>query len=337
LDFGRYALGGFATVAVLAACGGSQPPINASYAIETVVQNRSVGRLTASAPEPNLRVADKPDYKVSGPLLFVTNSDPEYTPVTIYDAKLSNPKPIATITKGLFETAGVCVDNDGTLYVVTGENSIREYALGKTKPFRIITRGLWTPNFCAIDTAGNLWVTNLSGRNATEYLKGKVKPHFIIKDGLTNPDGIAIDQHGNVYVGNLVPSGSSNVQVYPPGRKKPIRTITNGITWPVGIAVDERGALYVTNDATCNIEVYLPGQSRPYRTITRNIDGATDVAFAKNGSMYEVNTGEQNCVSNGPWPVILEFRPGKMTPSKRTISQGLHNPIGVAYYPPLLP
>jgi sugar lactone lactonase YvrE len=342
LNLGRYALSSCVATALLAGCGASQPPIGAS----AVFENGAEDRITMQRSKPSrlaLLEADPgaPDsYKVSGPLLFVTNTNGNSFRggVAIYDAKARNGRPIATITKSVNQLAGDCVDRDGTLYVASEFDGISEYALGTTKPFKKITKGISNPAFCTIDGHGNLWVTNMARvPNVSEYLKGASKPRIRITKGLVDPDGVAIDHADNLYVVNLVPYGSSNIQVYPRGSRSPSRTITDGVTWPVGIAVDANGTLYVTNDVQCNIEEYLTGQSQPYQTITTDIDGPTDVSFARNGRMYVVNEGEQNCVSNGPWPVILEFPPGSVSPSKREITRGLLNPIGIAYYPPLLP
>jgi len=337
---GSYALSSCVAAALLAGCGGSQPPIGAPGAMP---QSRAVAKHAAHGTSWMLPdTKSSPTYKVTSPLLYVTNFDsPPYDGVTVYNAKKNNPAPIAVINANIFQPGGDCIDGDGTLYVASGPGSslgwISEYALGKTTPLRIITQGINGPAFCAIDAHGNLWVTN-AGSGVTEYLKGSTVPHFTLSSGLTSPDGIAIDRVGNIYVGNLQPYGISNVQVYPPGKKSPSRTITDGITWPVGIAVDAEGTLYVTNDISpCNIEKYRAGQNRPYETITKDIDGPTAVTFSRTGRMYVVNEGELSCKSNGPWPVILEFRARRISPSKRMISGDLHVPLGAAYYPPLLP
>ena len=338
-EFGRRVLTSCVAAAILAGCGGPQPLSPAPNVLENGVQNRiTMQRFTPSISAPPENRPDSPDsYKVSGPLLFVTNFNS--TPVTIYDAKSNNRRPIAVITKGVNTPAGDCVDRDGTLYVASEFDGISEYALGTTKPLKKITKGISNPAFCAIDGRGNLWVTNMANvPNVSEYIKGATKPRMRITKGLISPDGVAVDHAGTIYVANLQPYATSNIQVYPHGSESPSRTITAGITWPVGIAVDPNGNLYVTNDnAPCNIEEYLPGQSQPYQTITTDIDGPTDVTFARNGRMYVVNEGTQNCTNNGPWPVILEFPPGKLTPSKRAITKGLHVPLGAAYYPPALP
>lgn len=310
---------------MVAGCGGPQPSMAAPNTVVHVDRD-------------DRHIADVPAYKFSGPLVFVASSDPE-GPVTIYQARENNPKPIATISKGFFDPAGVCVDGDGTLYTVeSGNGTIREYALGTTKPFQIITQGLLSPAFCAIDPSGNLWVTNMGGRDLVEYKKGKTNPHKVIKDGLANPDGIAIDHAGNIYVGNLEPPSSSNVQVYPPDGRKPLRTITDGVRWPVGIALDAKDTLYVTNlSAPCNIEEYRAGRSHPYQQITDQIYGPVNLTFGKNGWLYVADEPIQGCGNDSNPVAVLEFRPNSVKPSHKEILRDLHNPIGVAYYPPLLP
>ena len=328
----RYSLCSCVASAMLAGCGGSQPPIGAPG---TMPQSRTIATQAKHSGSWML-----PEYKVSGPLLYAVNSDGFNTYVSIYDPKTNDPSPMAVITKDLSEPFGDCIDGDGTLYVTNDPGSslgwVSEYALGKTKPLRLITEGVNIPGTCAIDGQGSLWVANVGGPTVTEYLKGSTKLHATLKNGLTYPNSVSIDHTGNIYVGNLEPYGTSNVQVFPPGSKSPSRTITDGVTWPVGTAVDAKGTLYMTNEyPPCNIEEYLAGQSEPHRTITTHINGPTDVTFSKNGWMYVANAGTQGC--SGPAPAVLEFRPGSIKPSSRIISKDLIHNFGVAYYPPLLP
>ncbi|MGA2760593.1 MAG: hypothetical protein ABSF08_09780, partial [Candidatus Cybelea sp.] len=260
---GRYALSSCAAAAMLAGCGGSQPPIGAPGAMQTATsRGRGVAKPRSAAST----------YRVSGPLLYVANIGLNLTPLTIYDADANNPKPIATITKDINNSRGTCIDSDGTLYVTnfaSGTGWVSEYALGQTKPLRVITKGIAFPGYCAIDASGNLWVTNLGGDDVTEYLKGSTKLHATITKGLTYPVGIAIDHKGNIYVSNYKPYSAQNIQVYAPGSKSPSRTISDGVSSPAGIAVDSHDTLYVTTSTPQGqIEEYRYGQNKPFRTIT---------------------------------------------------------------------
>jgi hypothetical protein len=323
-DFGRSAFGIYAA-AMLAGCGGSQPPIGAPGAMPQSAVLQSLNTHSNAIP------AQSSAYSTSGPLVYVanfTNND-----VTVYHANARNPAPIATILDGLNRPGGDCLDSQGTLYVtnqpISSNGWVAEYPLGKTEPSMMITNGIYGAAFCAIDSAGNLWVTNIGGPNVTEYLRGSNTPHTVITKGLVFPVGIAIDHSGNLYVANGYNAPQQNVEVYAPGSKSPSRTITDGITWPVGIGIDSSSTLYVPNAMANNVEEYLSGQSHPYRAITRGLDFPVAAVTNAKGWLYVANFGNSNDV--------VEFAPGSLTPSRRKIRKDAYAPQGVALYPPLLP
>ncbi len=308
--FWRYTLINCVAAATLAGCGGSQPPIGAPGTIRQSVTGST-------------------RYAHSSPLLYVSNDGDQHN-VTVYRADAKDPSPIETISTDLEQPVGMCVDAQGTLYVLDVDGWVAEYPAGKTKPSKIITKGIDTPAFCAIDSKGNLWVTNIGGPNVTEYLKGSTRPRTVITNGLTYPGGIAIDHSGDMYVGNdgSYGQGPYSVVVYAPGSKSPSRTITDGVTSTADITVDAKGTLYVANAFSNNVEEYRSGRNQPYQTITDGIDFPEGVTINKQGWLYVVNIGNYE---------ILEFAPGSITPSDRQISKGLLDPFGTAHSPPLLP
>jgi hypothetical protein len=325
LGFSRCALMSLAAVAMLAGCGGSQPPIGAPGAMPKMqpIAKASSGRFT---------------YRLTKGLLFVALPDSEYPylGIKVYDLRKADPKPLVDITNGVSQPQSVCIDHRRTLYVVNGTGSISEYKLGSTSPSKMITQGLNEPAFCAIDAHDSLWITNVGGANITEYLHGSSTPNKVITRGITEPVGIAIDRAGNIYVANHYNASNTNIQVYHSGRSTPSRTITAGVEWPVGIGVDRAGTLYVTNLVPGNIAEYRSGSNKPYHTITQKMNGPAAVTFSPSGWMYVSNYGEQGGGS-GPPKVVLEFPPGSQTPGKKMITQGLYLPLGTAFYPPYLP
>ncbi len=118
------------------------------------------------------------------------------------------------------------------------------------------------------------------------------------------------------------------MQVYTLGSKSPSRTITNGVTSPCGLAVDANGTLYVANEFQDNVAEYRSGRSDPFQTITQGIKRPGGVTVDKKGTLYISNIGSNT---------VAEFAPGSLMPLKRQINKGLYNPVGIAYYPPLLP
>ena len=323
---GRSARGLSVVAAFLAGCGAPQAPLGAAGSTPLQAQARAA---SAAATIPVGRPAlEGLEHKATAPLLYVSNDGDQHD-ITVYRAGAKDPSPIGTISNDLEQPVGICLDGQGTLYVVDVDGWVAEYPAGKTKPSKVITKGINTPAYCAIDSKGNLWVTNIGGPNVTEYLQGSTKPHSVITKGLTYPDGIAIDHSGNIYVGNGgYDSSSYNVVVYPPGGKSPSRTITDGVAFPVGMTVDAHDTLYLANDDSNNVEEYRSGQNHPYQTITDDLDYPVAVTVDKNGRLYVTNEGNYE---------VLEFAPGSITPSDRQISKGLLDPWGTAYSPPLLP
>jgi hypothetical protein len=323
-----------AACVLLAGCGGSQPPIGASGAMRQSADGDAERGVSTLRPG-----ARSSGYKVTAPLLYVNNSTAAYDDVRVYIASANDPTPLATISDGVNTPIGACIDGEGTLYVMNEPSSssgwISEYRLGKTTPSRIITDGVDTPAFCAIDAKGNLWVSNVDGvPNVTEYRSGAKRPHTVITKDLVFPVGVAIDHSGNLYVANGWDAPQQNIEVYLPGSKSPSRTITEGVTSPFGIAVDSDGTLYVANEFQNNVEEYRSGQGSPFQTITKGASGPTGLTVNKEGSLYVADLGTK---SRKHYNTVTEFAPRSIKPLSRKISKGLWDPVGVAYYPALLP
>jgi hypothetical protein len=141
-DLSRFALSSCVAAAMLAGCGGSQPPIGAPGAMAQTSAtaahadrgtsgvgarnlsgsfgyNRIVRHSLLVSDLPQQDVAERPDFSLSKPLLYVVNYDyPQYSDgVTIYDPTENDPSPTAVITKGFNFPGTACIDSDGTLYV----------------------------------------------------------------------------------------------------------------------------------------------------------------------------------------------------------------------------
>jgi len=329
-NFSRYALPCYVAAAILAGCGGSQLSVGPADTGPAWLQERPA--LTASAKAAS--ASKSKGYKATPPLLYVANATPTDNDLRVYHLGAKDPTPIATITNGIEDPNGNCIDGQGTLYVtndpIDGSGWVSGYPLGKTTASEIIKDGVSTPAFCAIDAKGSLWVTNIGLDDVGEYPKGSKKPQTILTKGLTRASGIAIDHSGNIYVGNLLTSGTSNIVVYAPGSNSPSRTITDGITSPAGMTVDANGTLYVTNVEQNNVAEYRSGQDEPFQTITDSMHQPAGVTVTKKGMLYVANLESE-------YSSVVEFRLGSLRPLKRGISNGLFNPVGVAYYPPLLP
>jgi hypothetical protein len=153
LDFGRCALGICAAAAMLAGCGGSQPPVGSTGAMpQTSALATHADRGTSwMAPE-----AKNED------LLYVAGGGSPRGWVRVYSYPQS--KLVGKIT-GLDLPYGECVDRTGDVWVITNFlDTATEYAHGGTTPIATLSVPGSNAYACAVDpTTGNLAVTNTSG------------------------------------------------------------------------------------------------------------------------------------------------------------------------------
>jgi hypothetical protein len=186
--FSRSALRSFVAAAMLAGCGGSQPPIGAPGAMP---QNRAVAAHMDNSGSWMLPEAKSDD------LLYIA-AGPVNGAVYIY----SYPKGrlVGTLT-GFLEPFGECADSAGDVFVVAYANTsmnsttIYEYAHGGASPIAMLS----DPGVafgCAVDpTTGNLAA---SGDGAAIYQHAKGTPTIHSSDFAFHYCGY--DNKGNLYL-----------------------------------------------------------------------------------------------------------------------------------------
>jgi hypothetical protein len=195
-NLSRYALSWCIASALLASCGGTQPPIGGLGAISytSVVATRP--QFARSRILPNATRDD---------LLYVSNTWYSHTGVTIYD--LRSTKLVGTIT-GLALPAGLCSDSSGNVYVADeGRGQIFEYAHGGTEPIKMLNDPSGYPVACSFDnTTGNLEVTDgESGVLIYEAASGTPTWYYNYRFGSYN--FAAYDNRGNLVVDGEGESG----------------------------------------------------------------------------------------------------------------------------------
>jgi hypothetical protein len=190
LEFGRVALSTCAAVAMLAGCGGSQPPIGGPGAmpqISTIARHAERG---TSWMLPEAKGED---------LLYITN----YSEVSV----LTYPglKRVGVL-KGFFSAAGECVDSDGNIYVGNEKPvAVYEYAHGSSKRVATFRTKHVGAIGCAIDpTTGNLAVTG-SSKSVNIFEPGRKQPLLVTDPKMFFNVFCTYDDKGDLFVG-----GSSN-------------------------------------------------------------------------------------------------------------------------------
>jgi hypothetical protein len=171
--------------ALLASCGGSQPPIGAPSAMP---QSRVV-----AMPARNGALLYIGDASSGGVLIYT------YVPALKFVGILTTPS----------VPGGECVDRTQDVFITdetSGSHVTYEYAHGGTKPVAVLGDPAGTPNSCSVDpTTGNLAVTSHSldtGKLAI-YKKAKGKPLLYSDSHFSNMLFSGYDDEGNLFVDGL--------------------------------------------------------------------------------------------------------------------------------------
>jgi len=348
-DCSRYALGFCA--ALLAGCGGSQPPIGAEARGRASSQHFAAGygdgteRHSWNEPRPRfvarregthgkMKILALSRYGLgvcataallaacssggsqltpSSSHLFGVGSAGAQMPSTRMPLSKRSRKLVASyLYAAAYDGESVCPPSTGGCIV--------EYANGAGMPVRTISDGIERPLAIALDSAGNLYSANPN--TVTVYapdqttvlrtLTGVNRPRYVASDG------------SNIYVANA--GQDSAIAVFKSGSSTPSRYIKKGVTQPW---VDQlhSGYLYVGN-ATNSVTEYAPGGSTPIRTITSGLNFPRAFAFDGAGNLYVANsalTGHEKKKGS-----VTVYAPGTTTMLRR-ITAGIGNPLALAF------
>jgi hypothetical protein len=249
----RAALGISIAAALLAGCGGSQPPIGAPGSMP---QSRAIATHAAHGKSWMLPEAERE------PLLYVSAYANH---VYVYSYKTL--KPVGKL--GFADRLeGICADARGNIWVplfdpASGLAKVVKYAHGRTKRLRTLSDGESYPYGCAVDPkTGNLAVSNF----CTDYLggtcngSGNVAVYFQAQGTATNYQDsemgyynfCAYDNSGNLFVVGSGHSSPFNVAELPSGEGSFANIdVPSGPGWPAGVqwhgsdlVIDSGSALY---------------------------------------------------------------------------------------------
>jgi hypothetical protein len=201
---GTYALSGSVAVALLAGCGGSQPPIGVPSTMPQTSANTTHADRGKSWMLPDAKNED---------LLYVANLDNGVGFVDVYTYPQMK---LVGKLKGFSRPNGECVDKAGNVFVVDFyDQNIAEYPHGGTKLIEVLADN-GSPFGCAIDpTTGDLAVMNwCDGPDGSCYAAGTV---LIYKKAKGFPEVLTDNVTAFMYYGsyddrgNLFVDGSNSV------------------------------------------------------------------------------------------------------------------------------
>jgi hypothetical protein len=194
LGFGRYALASCVAVALLAGCGGSQPPIGAAGALP---QSRTSAIVTHAERDGSWML---PEAK-SDNLVYVA-SGPN---VVVFDYKTKTQ--VGTLS-GFGGASALCVDKQGDVWVADYYNdNFSEFAHGGTSPLQVIASpsGAFT---CSVDpVTGSLAATWITAYELGIYDFGS-KAWIAYPTRMNTTDSCAYNKYGDLLIGGTVGDGS---------------------------------------------------------------------------------------------------------------------------------
>ena len=210
--------------ALLAGCGGSQPPIGAPGAMP---QSRAIATHAERSGSWML-----PDAK-GGDLLYVSDN----RTVTVYSYPRGR---LEGTLRGFYISSGECVDSKGNVFITNfGTSQIFEYAHGDTKRLAVLDSPSAGPNGCSIDPlSGDLAVATLGAdfNGAIElYKAARGRPTMYTDSNFQQFYFCGYDPNGNLFVDGLSEAGTGHFAFAElPKGKTALKNVTldQYIGWP---------------------------------------------------------------------------------------------------------
>ena len=191
LGLSRYALAMGAASALLAGCGGSQPPIGAPGAMP---QSRAIAEDVAHGKSWMLPEASGSD------LVYVSDMGNSSRPSSVYVYSYPSGKLAGDLT-GFGSALDECTDERGNVFIAdsSGANmGIYEYAHGASQPTEFLP--LYYAKACSVDPkSGNLAVIQSNGGSVDVYADAQGTPTVYTDSDIYYFGGVSYDGSGILF------------------------------------------------------------------------------------------------------------------------------------------
>lgn len=200
LGLRRYALTSCVAAALLAGCGGSQPPIRPLITPQEV---RLVSRSESTIVQKHVS---------KDVLLYVTDPSDNL----VYMISLPTGKLVGKLT-GFNQPINDCSDAAGNVYIVDSQDGqVRAYKHGAKSAFRVLSVHGYIPTGCSVDpTTGDLAVASCCGSpggSLAVFKKAQGSPKYYFDSQYDGYETCTYDGSGDLFA-NAMRSGSSNFNV----------------------------------------------------------------------------------------------------------------------------
>jgi hypothetical protein len=248
LELSRYALCSCVAAAMLAGCGGLQPPIGAPAMPQTYAARNASWMLPEAATQD---------------LLYISN---EGRTITVYT--YTGGRRVGTL-RGFQQTQGECSDSAGNVFITDyASDKIVEYAHAGVDPIRSLTEPPYSgPYGCSVDSfRGTLCVANMQNESISVYSRFKTKPRvYSMKDLVSGIATCAYDERGDMFVAGANPSDDTSTFAYlPHGSMKFVSVQPGGSSymWFGVVSVQWDGKYWeIASDAAVRYTIESNGQA----------------------------------------------------------------------------
>jgi hypothetical protein len=222
-NLSHYAISSCIVAALLAGCGGSQPPIGTADALQNTVGQRANAHLLGTA-------------SASGDLLYVSDLQGD-----LYI--LSYPKGVLkqTIIEPDYSPGDLCSDKRGNVFVIEDSEpgGVFEYAHGGSTPIATFKDDNQVPERCSVDdSTGDLAVVNANfpGKdgNVGIFAGPTGTPTYYTDPNLVSYDSCAYDENGDLFVDGLDANKHSHLAELPRGENTFTELALKDVGAPLG-------------------------------------------------------------------------------------------------------
>ncbi len=196
--------------------------------------------------------------------------------------------PLTTITTGIGQPLGNCVDAKGTLYVANSAfNTVTAYPRGKTVPSKTFSAGLAAPSGCTVGANGTLYVAEFSRDTVVEFAAGGKKPARTLS--INKPEGVALDGGGSLYVSYITPGGNGAVEQYAPASTsgKDLGILAG---YAGDVKIGKAGDIVLEDQTAGAVDFFKLGQTAPYGEISMHPDDPYKMALDPSGKLLYIAT-----------------------------------------------
>jgi len=151
---------------------------------------------------------------------------------------------IETITTGLSQPDGICINASGMLYVADRSSNYIKRISVSDRSVTTVASGLSGPSGICVDSANNIYFGELGGGDVRKILASDNSMSTLVSDSRYH-QGVCIDASGNLfYSTSFIPGAIYKINA---GSTESSLFCSDGLSQPIAICLDSLGNIYTAD------------------------------------------------------------------------------------------